>query len=69
MGPDEKERILQDARVHLNFICGLCQQQAAEGRYFIHEHPQSASSSDLEEIRRLDYKIGLEYKKLELNNS
>ena len=32
----QRERIR--AMVHLRFVCGLCQMQLDEGRYFLHEH-------------------------------
>ena len=32
------------AMVHLRFVCELYEQQMAEGRYFLHEHPANATS-------------------------
>ena len=32
------------AMVHLRFVCELCELQASEGRFFLHEHPTSARS-------------------------
>ena len=40
----KKEDILAAARVHLEFVWKLYQLQHQAGRYFAHEHPQSASS-------------------------
>ena len=34
--------------MHMEFVTQLYRDQVAEGRYFLHEHPQFASSWDLE---------------------
>ena len=39
--------------VHLNFLAELYREQMDGGRYFVHEHPQLASSWDLPVIQRL----------------
>ena len=52
---EEKERILNAARVHLEFVCKLYRLQHQAGRYFAHEHPQGAASwkeASVREIRR-----------------
>ena len=37
---------MKEAREHLRFVCTLYRLQHEEGRYFAHEHPQSAGSWD-----------------------
>ena len=44
MDPERRKRALQEGINHLNFCCNLYTLQDSEGRYFLHEHPQSASS-------------------------
>ena len=39
--------------MHMEFVTQLYRDQVAEGRYFLHEHPQFASSWDLECVKRL----------------
>ena len=40
-------------RIHLAFCVELYQMQLSAGRYFLHEHPQSASSWNVECIKRV----------------
>ena len=42
--PREIERELIAGRVHLEFCCSLYRKQIARGAYFLHEHPQGATS-------------------------
>ena len=44
MDPIEYQQRLAEARMHLTFVCRLYLLQHEAGRYFIHEHPQGASS-------------------------
>ena len=44
LGQTEKGRRLSRARMHLRFACTLHLIQHKAGRYFIHEHPRTASS-------------------------
>ena len=44
MGPVRYEEMLRQARIHFEFCASLYQIQADQGRYFLHEHPASASS-------------------------
>ena len=44
MDPLEYNQRLAEAKVHLQFVCELYVLQHEAGRYFIHEHPQGASS-------------------------
>ena len=41
------------ARVHLTFCVRVYRAQMRAGRYFVHEHPQSASSWRVEEVDQL----------------
>ena len=41
---DEVRRKLVEARIHLNFCAELYRMQIEGGRYYLHEHPTSASS-------------------------
>ena len=42
----EVERNHVRAMLHLHFVCELYRDQVAAGRYFLHEHPETASSWD-----------------------
>ena len=53
MSRDEVEARMRYARQHLEFCVKLCRIQFGEGRYFPHEHPQSASSWQEKEITQL----------------
>ena len=44
LGPAEKQRRMNRARMHLKFACTLHLLQHNAGRYFVHAHPRSASS-------------------------
>ena len=44
IGLDEKEKRLNRARMHLEFVCVLHLIQHRAGRYFVHIHPRSANS-------------------------
>ena len=48
------------ACVHLEFVAELYRDQLADGRYFLHEHPRSASSWDLSCMQRLQSTAGVE---------
>ena len=39
--------------MHLDFVVGLYRLQLEEGRLFVHEHPQSASSWQVESVEEL----------------
>ena len=41
---EERDKRLNEARVHLEFMCKIYLIRAKNNRYFIHEHPASASS-------------------------
>ena len=49
-----------EAVEHMKFCIYLYRLQRAEGRYFLHEHPEGATSWDLEMIARLEKLDGVE---------
>ena len=51
----EKERAL----VHLNFCIDLYREQHKHGRYFVHEHPASATSWQTEKMESLSSETGV----------
>ena len=51
--PEVVKRQITRARVHLAFMCELYELQVRAGRYFLHEHPQSATSWQMEEVTRV----------------
>ncbi len=53
MHPDRVRAILAKARMHLNFVCSLYEEQVRGGRYFIHEHPAMATSWDEPAVKRV----------------
>ena len=44
MKPEDVHAKLEEGRRHLHFIIGLYRLQVDQGRHFLHEHPESASS-------------------------
>ena len=48
-----RRRAYKDACEHMEFVAQFYNDQIAENRYFLHEHPQFASSWNLECMRRL----------------
>ena len=44
MDPIKRHKAIENEILHLNFCCALYKIQIEEGRYFLHDHPQSASS-------------------------
>jgi hypothetical protein len=57
---EEIERRDVEARVHLAFVCELYQAQMDHGRYFLHEHPDTATSWGVECIQSLREQAGVE---------
>jgi hypothetical protein len=51
MPAETRERRLTEGKVLLNFALDVYTWQHRRGKYFIHEHPQSASSWELPEVR------------------
>ena len=46
MDPERVRRMLEEGRVHLQFMASLYQLQIDAGRFFVHEHPATAVSWD-----------------------
>ena len=53
MGPEEVARRKAEALEHIKFCVKLYRIQQANGRYFLHEHPRSASSWHEEVVTKL----------------
>ena len=53
MHPDRVRAILAKARMHLNFVCSLYEEQICGGRFFIHEHPAGATSWEEPAVKRI----------------
>ncbi len=53
MHPDRVRAILARARMHLNFVCSLYEEQVRAGRHFIHEHPAMATSWEEPAVKRV----------------
>ena len=51
--PEETRRAQAEAEVHLRFVAELYRDQVEAGRYFLHEHPSTASSWSLPCIREV----------------
>ena len=52
MGEEKFHRMLEHARIHLRFCMELYAEQARCGRYYLHEHPKSASSWREPEVQK-----------------
>ena len=57
--PEEFEARLKKAERHIEFVTRLYRMQLEGGRYFIHEHPLTASSWKMPCIRRLWDEVGV----------
>ena len=51
--PENRRRRTVAAQVHMDFVVSLYHEQLAAGRYFLHEHPDQATSWALPSIRRI----------------
>ena len=51
---EKKEKLLKNAVMHVRFCCEIYKLQVAEGRYFLHEHPQTASSWKLKCVQEVE---------------
>ena len=60
MGEAKWAKIMQYGKRHLQFACELYSMQVQAGRYFLHEHPESASSWKEKCIQRLWEREGVE---------
>ena len=47
---EEKQRRWREDREHLKFMARVYQTQVEQGRWFLHEHPATASSWSLQEV-------------------
>ena len=47
------DAMIGKAKVHIEFCTELYAYQMRQGRYFLHEHPQSAGSWKLPEVEKL----------------
>ena len=55
--PERRDRQMTEAKVLMNFALSVYEWQARRGRYFLHEHPMTASSwslPEVEAVRRMD---------------
>ena len=59
MTEEEKQQRMAYGRKHLEFCCKLYEIQWREGRYFMHEHPESASSWQEECVKQLLHRHGV----------
>ena len=50
---EDVQRRRAEGELHVRFCCELYGLQAAAGRYYLHEHPASASSWQLKEVQEL----------------
>ena len=46
----EFEKAMKNAKEHVEFCLGIYKMQMAAGRYFLHEHPNSATSWSMPEV-------------------
>ena len=60
MDPAEVERRVADGLKHLKFTVDLCAKQLREGRYFLFEHPMTASSWASEMLHWLGAQPGVD---------
>ena len=58
--PEQNRRLLDQGLIHLKFVCKLYEQQLQAGLLFLHEHPASASSWGVAEIKSLLRANGVE---------
>ena len=53
MSAEDKARRMKEARMHLRLCATVYKHQAEAGRYFVHEHPQHASSRHEPEMKQM----------------
>ena len=66
MGPARYEKARQAAIGHLEFALDVYRLQIAGGRYFLHEHPLSATSWNLPQVQQLILEHDLELADLDM---
>lgn len=52
MDATHAKKLMKTARDHLRFACKLYRRQMQRGKFFLHEHPQTATSWRLPEVKR-----------------
>ena len=52
-GNEKVDRAIEAAKIHVEFCIKLYKYQIREGRYFLHEHPMTASSWRLERVEEI----------------
>ena len=58
--PEEIKAIMDKAKMHMAFVCELYKIQARNGRYFLHEHPATATSWVLPCIKEVLHMDGVD---------
>ena len=53
MDPNRVKKLVKDARRHLKLACRLYRRQIDAGKFFLHEHPLTASSWQLPEVKKI----------------
>ena len=56
----EKQRRWVEAKMHMDFMMEMYTEQVKEGRWFLHEHPASATSWGLQEVMKVMQLKGVE---------
>ena len=54
MDKSKVEKMLQEGRLHLRFMCSLYKRQIVNGKYFLHEHPATAISWRDDHVQSLE---------------
>ena len=54
------DEMMTKAKVHMDFVCSLYKLQLDGGRYFLHEHPATATSWELPCIKEILYRDGVD---------
>ena len=50
---NKKKELMKEAVAHLEFCCALYHHQVSQGRYFLHEHPLTATPWQLQCVREV----------------
>ena len=59
MNPEKRERQLVEGKISLAFALSAYEWQVRRGRYFLHEHPASAESWKMDEVRAIQCMDGV----------
>ena len=57
---EQKDIRYEEARGHVRFMMKLYKKQVDQGRLFLHEHPATATSWSLEEVRKVATHAGVD---------